>query len=209
MLISVFVLCILFGLISITDPNNESFASLPFALSIPARGWGELDATSLENVVRPGGLWLWALLQWNAYYGHYLTLALWATFAAILLRYNLRRATVTAGDQSFTFRDHVAAFSPPFGMASLQLCALLLALHLALMPAIVAAVEQEVEQKLAFAPRPSDHWSEVMLAVQGVQSNQELMDELRTAAKAEMLHERSYEPGSEQLLSIWHLLPRL
>jgi hypothetical protein len=196
MLILVSVLCVLLGLISITDPHYESFTSLPFALSIPARGWDQLDAASLENLLRPAGIWVWATLQWTAYYGHYLTIAIWALFAALLFRFKLHRAAVAAGEQALSFRDQVAAFSRSWGMASLQLSALLLVLHLALMPEIVAAVEQEMQQKLAFARQPSAHWSEVEQAVQRVRSDPQRMDSLRGAAEAEMSQETSSEPGS-------------
>lgn len=196
MLIFMFVLCVLFGLMSITDPNHESFSSLPFALSIPARGWGELDARSLESVLRPVGIALWAVLQWTAYYGPYMTIAIWALFAAILLHLKLRSAAFSTGEPSHTLRDYVGAFCSSFGQASLKLSALMLALYLALMPEMVATVEQEVQQKLAFARQPSDHWSEVTLAVRRVQSNQNRMDELREEVEAEMKEARSDKPGS-------------
>jgi hypothetical protein len=196
MFLAMFALCLLFGLISITDPNLESFAQLPFALSIPARGWGDLDAASLENVMRSRGNWHRAVIQWTAYYGQYLTVALWATLAAALFRRKLRHGTATAENHLLAFRDGVAAFSSSLCKASLQLAALLLVVHLALMPGVVETVEQETQRKLAFARHPSNHWSEVESAVQRVQSSQDRMDELRAAVKAEMLEAGSQ--GAEQ-----------
>ena len=52
---AVAVLCILFALVSIARPVLESFTTMPFDLAIPIRGWGGLDANSLENALLPLG----------------------------------------------------------------------------------------------------------------------------------------------------------
>lgn len=188
MLISVFLLCVLFGLVSITRPRAESFTQIPFDLSIPSRGWEGLDATSLGSALRPGALWLWAVLQWTAYYGQYLTIVLWATITAVLLRFKVRS---TNGGLSLTFGDHMGAWSRSFGHACLTLSVQTLIVYLTFTPTLIADVEQEFQDKMAFARQPSTHWSAVVRAVQHVQSNPERMKQLRAAVKAEIAEARS------------------
>lgn len=188
MLISVFVLCLLFGLISIARQSEAPFTEIPFDLSIPPRGWGGLDAASLKNAMGFQVSWAtWAVLQWTAYHGHYLTLALEAVFAAMLLHFRMRGVNVKPDGPSFTFRDHVAAQSRSLAKASLTLSALVLLIYLALAPSVVAHVEQQFQQQMAFARQPSDHWSDVEKAVQQVKSNPELMDGLRESVNTEMM----------------------
>ncbi len=112
----VFVFSVLFGIVAVTRPNAESFAQLPFDLTIPARGWEGLDANSLENALRPCASWLWAVLQWTAFYGQYLTLGVWAAIAALLLRFKLRRFHARTEFDGLSFRNFLGIGTRSVGL---------------------------------------------------------------------------------------------
>ena len=191
MLTCVFAFSVLFGIVAVARASAESFAQLPFDLSIPARGWEGLDATSLENALRPLASWLWAVLQWTAYYGQYLTLGVWAVIAAVLLRFKLRKLHTRTGGVPLTFRNFLGVWTRSLGHAFLTLSTLITILYLSFAPAMVAEVEREFQDKMVFARQPSEYWSEVERAVQRVQTNQELIEQLRAAVKTEIAEERS------------------
>ncbi len=193
MLTCMFALSVLFGVVVSTSPSARSFAQLPFDLSIPARGWEGVDGESLERVLLPLGSGLWAVLQWTAYYGQYLTLGAWAAIAALLLRFKLRRLHARTGGLAPTFPNFLGAWIGSLGRAFLALSALVTILYLSFAPAVVARAEREFQDKMTFARQPSDHWSEVERAVQHVRSNQKRVEQLRAAAKAEIAEQRLFE----------------
>lgn len=182
----VFAFNVLFGIVAMARPSAESFAQLPFDLSIPARGWEGLDATSLENALRPSVSWLWPVIQWTVYRGEYLTVAVWAAVAAFVLRFKVRRFR---DGPPLTFANFLGVWTRSLGHAFLTLSALVTILYLSFTPAVVAEVEREFQDKMEFARRPSAHWSEVERAVQRVRSNPESMEQLRAAVKTEIAEE--------------------
>ncbi|MDA1180002.1 MAG: hypothetical protein O2931_14535, partial [Planctomycetota bacterium] len=193
MLICVFAFSVLFGIVAVARPNAESFAQIPFDLSIPARGWEGLDARSLENALSPRAGWLWAVLQWTAYYGQYLTVAVWAAIDAVLLRFKLRRYRARTGGVAPTFRNFLGVWTRSQGHACLTLSALVIILYLSFAPAALAEAERHFQENIAFARKPSDHWSKVERAVERVRADQELVDQLRAASVTEIAEERSSE----------------
>jgi len=193
MLMCVFAFSVLFGIVAVARPNAESFAQLPFDLSIPARGWEGLDAKSLENAFSPRASWLWAVLQWTAYYGQYLTVAVWAAIVAILLRFKLRRYHARTGGVAPSFRNFLGVWTRSQGHACLTLSALVTILYLSFAPAVLAEAEWQFQENIAFARKPSDHWSNVERAVQRVRAGQELVEQLRATVVTEIAEERSSE----------------
>ncbi|MCR9115805.1 MAG: hypothetical protein NXI22_02520, partial [bacterium] len=193
MFLCVLICGVLFGIVAMVRPGAESFAQLPFDVSVPARGWNDLDAQSLENVLRPRGIWLWALLQWIAYHGQNMTLGVWATFVAALLRFKLRGVQLKTGTAPITFRNFIGVWARSLGCVCLTLSTLATILYLSVAPAGIAEVERDFQEKMAYTRQPGDHWSEVEQAVFRVQSNQELMRELRATVRTEIAEERASE----------------
>ncbi len=187
MLIFTLAVSLLFSLLSVIRPNAGYCADFPFDLSVPARGWEGLDAEVLaDGVTANSGRWLWAVFQWSAYYGHYLTLAIWVGLVVALqsLRMKkLQRQTVTA---SFGVRKRVGGLFRSLGRPALVLAAMILVTYLILTPNILKQVEQEFQQKIAFARHPESHWAEAEKAIQKVRSDEELMEQLRETVKAEL-----------------------
>ena len=193
MLMCVLAFSVLFGIVAVARPNAESFTQLPFDLSIPARGWEGLDAQSLENAFSPRAIWLWAVLQWTTYYGQYLTVAVWAAIVAFLLRFKLRRYHARTGGIRLTFRNFLGVWTRSQGRACLTLSALVTILYLSFAPDVIAETERHFQENIAFAREPNDHWSKVERAVERVRADQELVDQLRATAVAEIAEERSSE----------------
>ncbi len=183
-LVSMSLLCVLLGLVSITQPETDSFTQIPFDLTIPARGWGGLGATSLEKAILPLGNWLWAVLQWCAYYGHFLTVAIWAGMIAVLLWLKVRSVPQDFNGVTPTCLERMGALCRSLGRPSLLMAALTLVLYLFFLPGVVDAVEQEFQSKMSFARNPNEHWSKVEQAVQKVRSNGVMMEQLMESVLA-------------------------
>lgn len=60
-------------------------------------------------------------------------------------------------------------------------------------PAVLAEADRHFQENIAFARKPSDHWSKVQRAVERVRADQELIDQLRGKAVTEIAEERSSE----------------
>lgn len=183
-LLATSAICVLLGLFAAVRDHVDSFNSMPFDLSIPARGWEALDAESLRNLVRPLGDWTWAAIQWTAYHGPYLAVAMWAGFVAVWLGIKMRRSQHTDDGPSITARDRIGTLSRGLGRPALVLAALTLVAYLALAPLVIDTIEREYQSQMAFAWRPADHWTKVERAVQRVRSDRATMDLLEDAASA-------------------------
>ncbi len=188
LLVCVFAFGVLFETIALTSPGTEAFAQFPFALSIPPHDWNGLPSESLARVCRPRSLWV--VLQWIAYQGQYLTILVWAVLTALLLHFKLRRFFGEAGGVAFTFRDFLAAWARSFGHACLVLSVLLMILYLTFAPSVITTTERQFQDKVAFARHPSSYWAEVEQVVQRVRSDQQLIEQLRATAKAEIAREK-------------------
>jgi len=196
MLISVSLLCVLLGFVSFTRPDAESFDGLPFDLSIPVRDWEGLDGNSFGNAIPPDKRWLWAMLQWPAYHGHYLTVAVWAGFVMALYSLKVRTTRRQTAATAWNLRERLGGLFRSLGKPALVLSALALMTYLALAPTIVTHVEQEFQQKIAFARNPDSHWTKVENAVRKVRSNKQLMTKLQQAVQAET--RQSADSASEE-----------
>jgi len=185
MLISVSLLCVLFGFVSFTRPDADSFGDFPFDLSIPVRDWEGLDGNSFGKAIPPEKRWFWAMIQWPAYHGHYLTVAVWAGFVVALYSLKvrkMRRQTVAA---VWNLSKRLGGLFRSLGKPALVLSALTLMTYFALAPTIVRHVEQEFQQKIAFARDPESHWTKVETAVRKIRSDKNLMAQLQQAVVAE------------------------
>ena len=82
--------------------------------------------------------------------------------------------------------------SPPAGILrtfahpALALSAMLLLLYLVLVPEVVSRIEARFQQDIAFARHPDAHWTKVENAVQQVQSNDEIMSQIRKTIPPQM-----------------------
>ncbi len=185
MLISVSLLCMLFGFVSLARPDAESFRGLPFDLSIPVRDWEGLDGKSFGNAIPPDKRWFWAMLQWPAYHGHHLTVAVWAGFVMVLYSLKIRKRQWQAAATAWNLRKRLGGLLRSLGKPALVLSAVMLMTYFALAPTVVRHVEQEFQQKIAFARDPDSHWTKVENAVRKIRSNNELMTQLWEDARAE------------------------
>jgi hypothetical protein len=185
-LISVFVVCLLLGLISVSRPVAVSFTTFPFNLAIPALGWEAWDANSLESAVRPLGSWLWAVFQWTIYYGQYLTVAFWAGFVWVILHVRAQSVQRTVDSVAPTIKDRTGAFFRSLGVPAITLAALALVAYLVIVPSVLNAVERGFQAEIAFARRPIDHWTRVEQAVGKVLADDGIMKELREAVQIEI-----------------------
>ena len=75
LLIGVSGLCLLLALVSATAPEVALSMTLPFDVSIPARGWEGMSAGMVYHLIGDRGGSFWAGFQWIAYEGPYCTIA--------------------------------------------------------------------------------------------------------------------------------------
>lgn len=190
LLTCVFAFSILFGIVGATRASTGSFAHLPFDLDIPARGWSGLDANSLEAGLGAQPRWLWATMQWRAYYGHYLTLLVWAAIVGFIAHFKSGRAQMKTDENPTASRNFFVVWTRGFGRACLTLSALMMILYLGCAFPTIEETEQHFQERIAFARCPGDHWSKVDRLVQDVRSNPELMDQLRALVKTTIARDR-------------------
>lgn len=154
MLVSTSALCVLLALVSITGFDVESFHTFPFELSIPGRGWEGLSVSQLyDTVFWSRGDGIRTLFQWIAYGGQYFTVALWAGFAAVLLRRKARRSPRKTGGEPFRLSDRLGALCRSINRPLLVCAALALLIYLALAPRVM---ERAVTYYSGRVVR--DHW---------------------------------------------------
>ena len=93
---------------SLVRLNEGAFGKFPFPLSVPARGWEGVDATiDAQAILASSGRWAWSAFQWSAYYGPYLTLALFALLSAAM--YSRKQGNIqTAENLRPRLRDRLA-----------------------------------------------------------------------------------------------------
>jgi hypothetical protein len=113
----------------------------------------------------------------------------WAAIAAVVLRFKLRGLHVRTRSVPFTFRNFLGMWTRSLGHAFLTLSALITIVYLSFSPAVVAEVERGFQDNMAFARQPSDHWLAVERAVQRVQSDQALIQQLRAEVKTDRIIE--------------------
>lgn len=116
-----------------------------------------------------------------------------AAIVAFLLRFKLRHYRARTRAVRPTFRNFLGVWTRSQGRACLTLSALVTILYLSFAPAVIAEAERHFQESIAFARKPSDHWSNVERAVQRVRADQELVEQLRATAVAEIAEERSSE----------------
>ncbi len=187
MLICTFFVSLLFSFVSVIRPVAGSFADFPFDLSVPARGWEGLDNKVLGDALTANNeRWLWAVFQWAAYYGHYLTLAIWAGLVVALQSLGVKKLQRQTVNASLGTRKRLGGLFRSLARPALVLAAIALMTYLVLTPNILKQVEQEFQQKIAFARHPESHWEKVEKAIQKVRSDEKLMEQFREIVKAEL-----------------------
>lgn len=186
MLVFTFMVSLFFSAVAVVRPDEGFFSSFPLPLSVPARRWKHADAAVYANAITTiYGPWPWAVFQWIAYYGPYLTLALWASLSAALYRHKIGRMQRAEGEPFPPLRKRFGGFLRLLGRPVRVMATMMLVAYLLLAPHMLEQVEQEFQTKMAFARDPQDHWTKVAEAVQRVRSDEIMMSELQESAKAE------------------------
>lgn len=200
MLIAVFVLCLLFGLISITRPDEDAFSDFPFALAIPARGLEGLgvDTASLDREFDANnGRWFWALCQWTAYFGHYLSLVLWVGLVATICGRKIRKQR--SEDSKVSLGHRMTRILRSLGQPALAFSAVLLLVYLIVTPQVVLTIEKAFQENIAFARRSASHWENVENAVRAVKADEQQMKTVLENVEAEVsaTAAQDFEPDDE------------
>ncbi len=199
LLILTLMLSLIFSLISVMrlDPNFPP--GLPFSWSIPVRGWHGVNAAVYKSAIPANaGEWPWALFQWEAYYGPYLTVALWAVLVAIFYWRKLRRAPRQDGTPLPPLRTRLAGLLRSIGRPALAASALIMLAYLLLAPSTLTQVEQGFQAKMKYARHPEASRAEMDTAVQKVRSDGTLMAELRARAIADAAQAATPKPSSDK-----------
>lgn len=175
-----------FSLVFVGRLHRDFFSSFPFPLSVPALGWKGVDAAVCASTIAATyGQWPWAVFQWTAYYGPYLTLVLWACLLVALHCRKMGRMQREEGARLPDLRQRFSGLLRSLGRPALVMSALMLFAYLLLAPGILEQAEQEFQKQMAFARNPQTHWTAVAEAVQRVHSDEKTMGELREVAKRE------------------------
>ncbi len=82
MLIFTLIVSLFCSFLAVIRPD---VSSLPFRMSVPARGWKGVDPAFYATAITTSyGQWRWIVLQWTLYSGPYLTLFSWGCLIAVL-----------------------------------------------------------------------------------------------------------------------------
>ncbi len=181
MLSLVVAFSILSAILAATRPHLKSFTQFPFDLVIPAIGWDGLNAGMAELLYRPSAEWWWAVMQFSAYHGDYLTLPLWALLSATLLRIKFRRRKLHA-----SWKNLLCVWSRPFGTSCLALSALLSVLYLLTTPVVIAKGEQKFQHQIAPVRNPSRLWTEIGKAARQIRADKERLQHIRLDVRQQM-----------------------
>jgi tetratricopeptide (TPR) repeat protein len=155
----------------------------PFPFRIPARGWGGLDLALLDSMKYAYGDWCWAILQWNAYGGGYVTLAIWIMLIAIVYTCKIRRRNCRPDAVPLTRRKELAGVFYSLGRPAFLLAMLFLICYLVLAPGFLEQTEQAFQEKIAFARHPERHWAEVEKNIAKVRADEATMKLIENSAK--------------------------
>ena len=172
------------SLMAVIRPDGllDSLAPL---LTIPARGWRGLNADVYCYVITASyGKWIWAVFEWVAYYGPYLTVALWAGLLMALQSRRMRRAYRQTGSPLPGLRTRLRWLFRPIGRPALATAALVMIAYLLLAPANLDRIEQDFQRAMAFARNPQSYWAEVEEAVQKVRADKKTMARLKQSVQA-------------------------
>jgi hypothetical protein len=195
MLTTTFVLCLLFGFVAYCRPDAESLESLLAERSIPTRGWEGMDADSLANLFAADKTWFWALLQWIAYRGPYLTLVLWAGAVVFAHRRKRKRVQRRAPEVDVEPRTRWYGVFRSLGWGAFAAATCALLVYLTAAPIVVRSIEREFQRKIAFARDPQSRWTKVEEAIRKVQSNVQLMRQLNEEVEVETQNGDDVSPG--------------
>ena len=209
MLIGVVVFSLLFGIVANAplgiDPYAiESLDLFPLGLSIPALGWEQIDAENLVKEFSWGGVpksqqvWLWAIWQWSAYHGQYLTLALWALFAAVLVRVKLSRFAKQRWSKTVGLLTFLRAWGRSMGQGYLGLTVVIAIIYASFSPAIIEEVDRNFQVAMPNLRRPETQWLEFEAAVSAVRSDEGIMERLRADVKKRIAEASAFEPKASR-----------
>jgi hypothetical protein len=180
------VLGTLLGVFSVAQSKGGSFRLTPFDLFIPPRGLGVLEGTVLYDASGPGTGWFWALAQWIAWRGQYLTVGLWAVLVAGLFWFKTRRLKTSETQRLPSHREFVAGWTRSVAKGAWTLAALILFAYLVCAPAVLAVVEREFQIAKKDALSSSPRSAPFVKAVQDIESNPAFMETFRAEVKMEM-----------------------
>jgi len=193
--VSLCVICALYGIAQVTKQNPESFVQIPFDLSISPCGWQGWRAEVLEHAIRPLGSWVWAVCQWEAYWGQYLTVLLWVIFVAIMFHVKTKRAKPNDDGPPVTFRSRIVAVARSLGKPSLIGAGLMLLVYLALAPSVVTMAEEDYQMRMESVRESSSYWEKLDAAIEEVRADKQLMLKLEKRVKNEMPEDSSSLSG--------------
>ena len=167
-------------------------------LHVPARGWGGLDAKTLDRqITAQHGVGTWVILQWGAYQGMYVSVALSLGLVALWERIRLRRAGCGEEGQAgwracWAATIHCVADSA----AAMLVCCLLV--YLALTPRVLRSVEAPYQQQLAHARDPKAYWAPFQREFDGILADSDRKEAIRADVKQEMAQEAALEAEREK-----------
>lgn len=151
---------LLFGLLGLLGIDLRNLDQLHLDAHIPVMGWHGIDAGVLQNAVTVKyGPWPWALLQWTAHQGQYVSLVVIAAFLGIwLLQHSIRtEAEAEAPRVLSRLRHGCGRLAVVLSRSMLALAIVWLLVYLYLAPTICREIEQQYQQKMAYARNPQAH----------------------------------------------------
>ena len=114
MLLLTFVLSLVCSLVAGVQFDQNALSGLPFLLFVSPRGWQGVDAAVYSMTIPSRyGSWGWAMFQWTAYHGAYLTLGLWLVLLGTLYFRRVHKLQRNATVRPQGFRLHLGGLAQP------------------------------------------------------------------------------------------------
>ncbi|MBN2579472.1 MAG: hypothetical protein JXB10_10810 [Pirellulales bacterium] len=189
-LLALMVVTVIFALFSSLIAavyHAGGFSDLPINVAMPLRGWKGIDPELLHNALTPNGeTWVWAVYQWYAYAGPYVTVLLWAVLVPMFFSWKWRKRRRQAAGAIPTFRQRIGGYCHSLARPAFGAALLLLGVYLLLTPHYLLQVEKDFQQKITFARDPEAYWKQVEALVEKIRADKKKMEQFRKDVEAEL-----------------------
>jgi hypothetical protein len=193
-------MALLLGVLAWVGIDFSHLDELPARLSVPARGWDVCDAKVLEITVRGQfGTAGWAVYQWFAYSGFYVSLA--ASLVLVAWWQRVRLARAARDDQCRGWPAWRARWGATLRCVARSAAARALACTLvdfALTPGVLRLADASYQVQIAYARDPGATRASLRQEIDRIKADPETMQQIRAQVEQEIVREAEEDAAMEK-----------
>lgn len=181
------------------EVDFSNLKQLPEGLHVPARGWGPVDVKTWErSVTAQSGIGAWVVLQWWAYSGIYVSLAVSLLWVAVWQRVRVAKAESKGSGGWFAWKARWAATMEGTAESAAAMGACCLLVYLALTPTVLQSVDAVLEQQMAYARDPEAYWASLRQEVDRLKADSDYTKWVREEGEADLAREAELEAAAQE-----------